>query len=69
MIFNELFFCHVLREDTQSLQTIVSENDEEFISYVQLFKSGVIRLTSKFQTIIPSIDKLIENLEEFQSNM
>ena len=53
-------------KDTQALQTIVTNNDDDFISYVQLFKSGVIRLTSKFQMIIPYIDKLIENLEQYK---
>ncbi|WP_387960150.1 DUF6090 family protein [Geojedonia litorea] len=53
-------------KSTLELLPIVSENDEEFITKIELFKSGVIRLTSKFKTTIPAIDKLIENLELYK---
>ncbi|WP_223115320.1 DUF6090 family protein [Hanstruepera ponticola] len=57
-----------LNESTLNLQRIVAENDEDFIVFLELFKSGVIRLTSKFETTIPSIDRLIENLEFYKND-
>ena len=57
-----------LNESTLNLQRIVAENDEDFIVLLELFKSGVIRLTSKFETTIPSIDRLIENLEFYKND-
>jgi hypothetical protein len=53
-------------ENTTHLHKIVSTNDEAFIVYVELFKSGVIRLTSRFRTTIPRIDVLIANLETYK---
>jgi hypothetical protein len=57
-----------LNESTLEIQRIVAEDDEDFIILLELFKSGVIRLTSKFETTIPSIEKLIENLEYYKNN-
>ncbi len=55
-----------LNKNTAEIQRIVSEKDEEFITQIELFKSGVIRLTSKFKRTVPLIDKLIENLELYK---
>ncbi|WP_204346702.1 hypothetical protein [Psychroserpens algicola] len=57
-----------LDKSTSEIQQIVSEKDEEFIKQIELFKSGVIRLTSNFKTTIPAIEKLIENLEYYKKN-
>ncbi|SFN69860.1 hypothetical protein SAMN04487989_102501 [Bizionia echini] len=57
-----------LNESTLKIQRIVAEDDENFIILLELFKSGVIRLTSKFETTIPSIEELIENLEFYKNN-
>ncbi len=57
-----------LNESTSEIQQIVTEKDEEFIILLELFKSGVIRLTSNFKMTIPSIDKLVENLEHYKNN-
>jgi hypothetical protein len=57
-----------LNQNTLHLQKIVSNNDEDFIVYVELFKSGVIRLTSRFRRTIPRIDQLVENLEAYKSS-
>lgn len=57
-----------LNESIAEIQQIVSNNDENFIMYVDLFKSGVIRLTSKFEENILRIDQLIENLEMYKSH-
>ncbi|RMB56326.1 hypothetical protein EAX61_14670 [Dokdonia sinensis] len=57
-----------LNEGTSSIQKIVSNRDEDFIVLLELFKSGVVRLTSKFEKTIPSIDRLIENLEFYKND-
>jgi hypothetical protein len=57
-----------LNESTLKIQQIVAEDDEDFIIFLELFRSGVIRLTSKFETTIPTIEKLIENLEFYKNN-
>ena len=57
-----------LNESTLEIQQIVTEKDEEFIVFLELFKSGVIRLTSNFESTIPSIDKLVENLEHYKND-
>jgi len=61
---------HLLNLDTdiKEIQKIVSENDEAFISFIDLFRSGVVRLTSKFEDFVPAIDKLIEDLEYYKVN-
>lgn len=57
-----------LNRNTTEIQKIVSKNDQDFIIYLELFKSGVIRLTSKFEESIPLVDQLIVNLNEYKSN-
>lgn len=56
----------ILNKSITEIQQIVSKNDKEFITQVELFKSGVIRLTSNFKSTIPLIDRLIENLEHYK---
>lgn len=55
-------------KSTYAIQQIVTENATDFILYLELFKSGVVRLTSKFSTTIPSIDKLIQELKLYKKN-
>lgn len=55
-------------ESALEIQQIVAEDDENFIAFLELFKSGVIRLASKFETTIPAIDDLIENLKLYKAN-
>lgn len=57
-----------LNKSTSKIQRIVTENDEDFIILLELFKSGVLRLTTKFETTIPSIERLIENLEFYKND-
>ena len=57
-----------LNRNIVEIQKIVQDNDDEFISCVELFKSGVIYLTSNFEGTIPHIDKLIENLEYYKND-
>lgn len=57
-----------LNRNIVELQKIAQDNDDEFISCVELFKSGVIHLTSNFEGTIPHIDKLIENLEYYKND-
>ena len=57
-----------LNDSTAAIQQRVTENDEDFIVLLELFKSGVIRLTSKFETTVPSIDTLIKNLEFYKNS-
>ncbi|MEZ5056310.1 MAG: DUF6090 family protein [Saprospiraceae bacterium] len=58
----------ILNGSILEIQQIVNENDEDFVSFLELFESGVIRLTSKFESTIPSNEKLIENLEYYKNN-
>lgn len=60
-----------LSESIIEVQRITQNNDSEFISYVELFKSGVIHLTSNFEITIPDIDRLIKtwkSIEQLKSN-
>jgi len=57
-----------LNRNIVEIQKIVQDNDDEFISSVELFKSGVIHLTSNFEETIPHIDKLIDNLEYYKND-
>ena len=56
----------ILTKSTKEIQQMVSENDEEFITQIELFKSGVIRLTSNFKNTIPLVEELIKNLKIYK---
>ena len=56
-----------LDEDLIEIQKIVQDNDEEFISHIELFKSGVLRLSFNFEMTIRQIDMLVENLETYKN--
>lgn len=56
-----------LNRDVNELQIIVQDNDDEFISCIELFKSGVIDLTTNFENTIPIINNLIKNLATYRN--
>lgn len=52
----------------EEVLTILKGKEKQFVALIELFKSGVMRLVSKFETTIPAIDQLIENLEFYKEN-
>jgi hypothetical protein len=54
--------------NTLEIYSIVSENDKEFISNLEVFRGGVFRLNRAFENASKGIDELIENLNIYQSN-
>jgi len=57
-----------LHKSATDIQQVVSEKDEEFISLLELLRSGVLGLTTNFEKTIPIIDKLVENLEFYKTS-
>ena len=55
--------------NTLEIYSIVSENDKEFISNLEVFRGGVFRLNRTFENASKAIDVLIENLNKYQSNL
>jgi uncharacterized protein DUF6090 len=56
-------------KNTMEIYSIVSKNDEEFISNLEVFRGGVFRLNRTFGNASKAIDELIENLSEYQSKL
>tara|TARA_B110000902_G_C14119680_1_gene517680 strand:- start:177 stop:908 length:732 start_codon:yes stop_codon:yes gene_type:complete len=52
---------------TLEVFSIVSKNDKEFISNLEVFRGGVFRLNGTFGNTSKSIDELIKNLNIYQS--
>ncbi len=55
--------------NTLEVFSIVSKNDKEFISNLEVFRGGVFRLNGTFGDTSKEIDELIENLNIYQSKM
>ena len=55
--------------NTLEVFSIVSKNDKEFISNLEVFRGGVFRLNGTFGNTSKEIDELIENLNIYQSKM
>jgi len=55
--------------NTMKIHSIVSENNKEFISNLEVFRSGVFRLNNSFENASKNIIKLIENLNIYQSEI
>ncbi|TVZ60155.1 hypothetical protein NA63_2705 [Flavobacteriaceae bacterium MAR_2010_105] len=60
---------HLLQLDKSpaEIQQIVSQNDDTFIVFLDLFRSGVVRLTTKFKETIPAIDTLMDQLKVYKA--
>ena len=54
--------------NTLEIYSIVSKNDKEFISNLEVFRGGVLRLNRTFENASKAINELIENLNIYQSN-
>ena len=55
--------------NTLEVFSIVSKNDKEFISNLEVFRGGLFRLNGTFGDTSKEIDELIENLNIYQSKM
>lgn len=55
--------------NTLEVFSIVSKNDKEFISNLEVFRGGLFRLNGIFGNSSKEIDELIENLNTYQSKM
>ena len=56
-------------KNTMEIYSIVSKNDKEFISNLEVFRGGVFRLNRTFGNASKAIDELIENLNKYQSKI
>jgi hypothetical protein len=55
--------------NSMELTRIVSKNPEEFISYLNLFRTGVITLNASMKSSITAIDRTIKNIEIYKESL
>lgn len=55
-------------KNTMEIYSIISKNDEEFISNLEVFRGGVFRLNRTFANASKAIIDLIENLNKYQQS-
>ena len=62
---------NLLESEYNSLELngIVSKNPEEFISYLNLFRTGVIRGIASMKSTITAIDRTIKNIEIYKESL
>ena len=55
--------------DTKKLHSIINKNNVEYISYLEVYRGGIVRLNNRLENASEGINKLIENLNIYQSKI
>jgi hypothetical protein len=55
--------------NTQEIHSIINKNNEEFISYLEVFRDGIQSLIDRLENGSDGIYKLIDNLSIYQSSI
>jgi hypothetical protein len=58
-----------LNKQNEEIKTLLDDNNLEYISYLELFRSGVFRLNRSFESASFAIDNTIENLNLYKSEI
>jgi hypothetical protein len=58
-----------LDKSSEEIVELLKGKEDDFISYLRLFRNGVFRLNERFEQSTTSIEKVINNLESYKNTV